>query len=55
MLGFEIGKMMIWGFPSMGVPKNGWFMREYPIKITKIDDLYDLGVPPFTEDDDFFF
>ena len=26
----------IWGFPEMGVPKNGWFIRENPIKM---DDL----------------
>ena len=27
----------------MGVPPNGWFIRENPIK------MYDLGVPPFQE------
>ena len=32
-----------WGFPSMGVPKNGWFVRENAIKMD------DLGVPPFQE------
>ena len=32
-----------WGFPSMGVPQNGWFRRENPIKMD------DLEVPPFME------
>ena len=30
-------------FPNIGVPQNGWFIRENPIKI------YDLGVPLFLE------
>ena len=29
----------IWWFPKMGVPKNGWFIRDNPI------EMDDLGVP----------
>ena len=36
---------MIWMFSKTGVPQNGWFIMENPIKI-KIDDL---GVPLFLE------
>ena len=35
--------MYTWVFPKIGVPQNGWFTIENPIKMD------DLGVPLFLE------
>ena len=35
---------MIWVFPTIGVPQNGWFIMERPIKM---DDLGEEKNPFF--------
>ena len=47
-MGLSISGFLLvkWVFPKIGVPQNGWFIKENPIKSIKMDDL---GVSLFLE------
>ena len=44
----DVAISTIWVFPKIGVPENGWFIVENPIKMD------DLGIPLFLETHIFF-